>query len=73
MRAETRDILRLARTVCPDAVIEHTSGGHLRVRIIGPNGSRSVFVAATTSDHRAHKNMLRDFRGAARLAVVAAS
>lgn len=61
-----RDILKMARSVCPAATIEKTRGDHLRVVITGPNGQRRIHVGATPSDHRALKNSKRDITAAAR-------
>lgn len=62
-----RDLLKLARSICPEATIDHTGGSHLVINIFGPNGSRKVFCACTASDHRDTKNIKRDLMAAARL------
>ena len=60
-----RDLLKMARAICPSATIEH-SGHHLAITVCGPDGSRKVFCASTASDHRDTKNIKRDLMGAAR-------
>ncbi|QNH71747.1 hypothetical protein V1VFAS_013 [Rhizobium phage V1VFA-S] len=60
-----RELLQLARAICPKATIEH-SGHHLQITIFGPSGSRKVFCASTAGDHRDTKNVKRDLLAAAR-------
>lgn len=62
-----RELLKVARAICPEATIQHTSGTHLRVVISGPKGQRMVFCALTPSDHRDAKNVKRDLMQAARM------
>lgn len=61
-----RELLKVARSICPDATVEQTSGTHLMIKMIGPGGSRKVFCAMTPSDHRDAKNVKRDLMQAAR-------
>jgi hypothetical protein len=68
-----RDLLKMARAICPKATVDHTSGSHLVVTIFGPEGSRKIFCAATASDHRDSKNVKRDLMGAARAVGIVAN
>ena len=61
-----RDLLKLARSICPTATIDHTGGTHLVINIFGPKGSQKVFCACTASDRRGTKNVKRDLMDAAR-------
>lgn len=61
-----RDLLKMARQICPKATIDHTGGSHLVINIYGPTGSRKVFCACTEGDHRDAKNVKRDLMAAAR-------
>lgn len=62
-----REILKLARDVCPAATLETTRGTQLQITITGPGGSRKVFCALTPSDHRNAKNIRAEIRQAARM------
>lgn len=61
-----REVLTLARGMCPDATVQTTRGTHLQINIFGPNGQRKVYCALTPSDHRDIKNVKRDLMQAAR-------
>lgn len=61
-----RDLLKLARTVCPDATIATTNGSHIAVTIKGPNGTRKIVCSHTSSDHRDIKNIKRNMINAAK-------
>lgn len=61
-----REILAVARGICPDATVETTRGTHLLITFRGPEGSRKVYCALTPSDHRDAKNVKRDMMQAAR-------
>ena len=61
-----RDLLKMARSICPTATIEHTGATHLVINIVGPLGHRKVYCACTASDHRDSKNTKRDLMAAAR-------
>lgn len=65
MKARERDVLRMARKVCPDAALQITKGGHLRVRLFGPRGSRFVIASYSPGDRRNELNLMRDLRAAA--------
>lgn len=66
MNRRHRDLLRSAKAVCACAVVEQTSGGHYRVRLIGPTGTRTLVTARTPSDRRGEKNFAADLRRLAR-------
>jgi hypothetical protein len=61
-----RELLKVARAICPDAEVDTTRGTHIMVLLKGPLGTRKVFCAMTPSDHRDAKNVKRDLMQAAR-------
>lgn len=59
-----RALVELIERVTDDYSIGIRRSNHIEVVLRRGGSSRKVFVAKTTSDHRACMNMLRDFRKA---------
>lgn len=60
VRQRERELRLLVKRLTNDFDITHTGGGHYKITLYGPLGSRFVIAAGSASDRRASKNLISD-------------